>query len=118
MDRITLETERLVLRNLTLDDAEAIVRLAGHPEVAAGTLTIPHPYEREDAVDFIERCHELWEKGTEYTFAITRKPEPELIGCIGFGPRYEHRRGEMGYWVGVPFWGSGYATEAARFCLW
>jgi ribosomal-protein-alanine N-acetyltransferase len=37
-----------------------------------------------------------------------------LVGAIGLGIEPEHSRAELGYWVGVPFWREGYATEAGR----
>lgn len=107
-----LTTERLTLRRLELTDAPVIQRLAGAREVAATTLNIPHPYPAGVAEEFIERAQQDMDEGGSYTFAIARQSNGALIGLIGLHPNIHHAA-EMGYWMGVPFWGQGYATEAA-----
>lgn len=109
----TLHTERLVLRPFTLDDAPTVQRLAGAREVADTTLTIPHPYLDGEAEAWISAHREAWEKASRGTFAIVSNTDG-LVGAIGLHFRLEHRRAELGYWVGLPFWNRGYATEAAR----
>ena len=52
-----------------------------------------------------------WRNGTEFNFAILRKESPACIGICGVHPL---RNWEFGYWLGKPFWGRGYATEAAH----
>ena len=47
-------------------------------------------------------------------FAITLRKEGLLVGCIGLTISREHVRAELGYWIGKPYWGNGYCTEAAR----
>lgn len=110
----TLETERLILRPLEMSDVNAIYELAGHPDIAATTLNIPHPYPKHAAGEFVQHTQRAWESGDMYTFAIVRKSEAGMIGCISLGiPRMQHRA-EMGYWMGVPYWGQGYTSEAAQ----
>jgi RimJ/RimL family protein N-acetyltransferase len=41
------------------------------------------------------------------------KADGVLIGAIGLDATVRHQRAELGYWIGVPYWGSGYCTEAA-----
>lgn len=112
-----LETERLILRGLQRRDAGRIAELAGQREIAETTLTIPHPYTLDDAISFIQSAQEWAGRGESYTFGITLKPNGLLIGCIGIGNDVWHHRGELGYWMGVPYWGNGYTTEAARRML-
>jgi [ribosomal protein S5]-alanine N-acetyltransferase len=114
---VRLETERLILRCLELNDATIIRELAGHPEIAATTLAIPHPYSLEAAVEFINHSRRALESDETYTFVITRRGEGNVIGCIGLGGGDQHRRAEMGYWMSVANWGQGYTTEAARRML-
>jgi [ribosomal protein S5]-alanine N-acetyltransferase len=114
---IKLETRRLILRCLELNDATIIRKLAGHPDIAATTLTIPHPYSLEEAVDFINYARRAVESDESYNLAITRRAEGDLIGCIGLSAGDRHRRAEMGYWMSVKHWGQGYTTEAARRVL-
>jgi len=109
-----LRTVRLLLRSLEPGDAPALVRLAGAREIAATTLRIPHPYAESDAQQFLAEVTEDFNAGRSVSFAVSISPGHELCGGIGLYLDQEHKRGELGYWIGVPFWGKGYATEAAR----
>ena len=114
MKNTVLETERLLLRPLEMSDAEYIHRYAGEPEIAQMTLTVPHPYTRQHAVEFIQFAQNEMNSDKMYTFALVPKESGELIGCMGIGNDAVHRYGELGYWLGKPYWGQGYTTEAAR----
>jgi [ribosomal protein S5]-alanine N-acetyltransferase len=110
----TLHTERLVLRPLTPQDAPAVQRLAGHRDIASTTLNIPHPYEDGLAEMWIETLSPQYEAGAQATYGVTLAETGEVVGAVGLIIRAEHGRAELGYWIGVPYWGRGYATEAAR----
>jgi 8-oxo-dGTP diphosphatase len=105
---IRIETGRLVLRPLRLEDAPDIQRLAAEWEVARYTSNIPHPYELGMAEAWI-RSHR---DDFEIVFAIERRPDGAFVGCIGVEPDMVTREAEFGYWIGMPYWGAGYATEA------
>jgi RimJ/RimL family protein N-acetyltransferase len=109
-----LETERLLLRPLESRDARLVRKLAGAREVADTTLLIPHPYPAGVAEDFIAWTRQAAAAGTEYVFAVTLASSGALVGCVGLRVDETHARAELGYWIGVPYWGRGYATEAAR----
>jgi RimJ/RimL family protein N-acetyltransferase len=109
-----LETERLILRPFRLTDAADVQRLAGDRAIADTTATIPHPYPDGAAEAWIASHAEHFASGESVTFAITRRDDGALLGAIGLELRPEHRRAELGYWVGKPFWNRGYATEATR----
>jgi RimJ/RimL family protein N-acetyltransferase len=102
-----LETERLVLRAPRTGDAEALAQLINDRRVAINTARIPYPYSVEDAEQFIAAVNR---PGGEVAFLITL--DDALIG--GCGVAQSDSGPELGYWVGVPFWGQGFATEAAR----
>ena len=109
-----LRTARLLLRFHEQKDIPALVRLAGAREIAATTLNIPHPYTEEDARKFLAQSADGFLAGRSMSFAICKLPGSELCGGTGLDISETHRRAELGYWIAVPFWGMGYATEAAR----
>ncbi len=117
-DVFRLETARLWLRWPRAADAQAIARLAGEKAVAEMTGTIPHPYPPDGAQPFILEARRGNAEGGRLTLAITRKGRDEAIGMIALVPAsgsFENHGGlELGYWIGQPFWGQGYAPEAAR----
>lgn len=109
-----LTTDRLRLRPFRLDDAEAVVRWVGDRRVAEMTALIPHPYEPALATEWLERVTGYGDGSGHWIFAICLRETDQLIGCIGL-----HRIGDppiagLGYWLGAPFWGRGFATEALR----
>jgi len=105
----TLRTNRLLLRPFTAHDIPELVPLIGAREVAATTRSIPHPYTAADAEKFIDGDH-----GNEINLAIVRRSDPQLIGGGILRPDENDQHAEVGYWIGVPYWGNGFATEAAR----
>jgi ribosomal-protein-alanine N-acetyltransferase len=109
-----IECERLRLRPFTLADAPDVARLAGDALVAETTLNIPHPYPPGAAEAWIGAHRAEWERGTALNLALERREDGVLLGAIGLGINADHASAEVGYWIGVPYWGSGYATEAAR----
>jgi len=108
-----LRTARLLLRSFGPEDIPALARLAGAREIAAQTANVPHPYSEEDARNFLANAAEEFRVGRAAVFAISAPPERELRGAMGLHMQGEHQRAELGYWIGVPDWGKGYATEAA-----
>lgn len=109
-----LETERLILRSFTYDDASMVKELAGAYEIAYNTLLIPHPYEEGMAENWIGTHQPDLEADHTLTFAITHKQESYLIGAIGLNIERVKDPAEIGYWIGTPYWSQGYCTEAAR----
>jgi ribosomal-protein-alanine N-acetyltransferase len=112
-----LRTARLLLRSIEREDTPAMVRLAGAKEVAATTLRIPHPYAEDDARNFLAKAGEDFFAGHSVSFAISILPGRELCGVVGLHIVEAHKHAELGYWIGAPHWGRGYATEAAGTVL-
>jgi RimJ/RimL family protein N-acetyltransferase len=90
-----------------------VQRLAGAPEVALTTQNIPHPYEDGMAEEWIFSHQPAWEAQERIALAITSEAEG-LVGAVSLHLNLPNRRGELGYWVGFPFWNRGFATEAAE----
>lgn len=103
----TLTTDHLILRPFVLEDAPRVRELAGDPDVALMTTRVPHPYEEGMAEEWIASL------GGEVVFAVV-EAEGRLVGAVGLRLEPEHRRAELGFWIGKPYWGRGYATEAGR----
>jgi RimJ/RimL family protein N-acetyltransferase len=107
---------------ISLEHAPAIQALASDRRIAA-TSNVPHPYPPDGATAWIRFTMAQRAMGGEMDFAIFHGPT--LVGVCGLLPadsatmtRYtthlaRGRRGEVGYWIGVPYWGHGYATAAA-----
>ncbi|MDS1796834.1 GNAT family N-acetyltransferase [Vibrio parahaemolyticus] len=108
-----IESERLILRPFSLSDAKRVSELAGEKQISEMTANIPHPYNVSDAENWIRTNTELFLSGKGVVYAIVLKDSAELIGAISF-PKLENGLGILGYWLGVPYWGSGYATEASK----
>ena len=107
-----LETARLVLRGFSLADANRVQHLAGSRDVATTTINLPHPYEDGVAEAWIQGHAGAWEDRARLTLAITTGRDG-VVGAISMQIVPDHRRGELGYWIGEPYWGQGFATEAA-----
>ncbi len=99
-----LESERLILRPVRHGDATAITVWLGDYDVARMLARVPFPYSEGDAENFIAEAD-------AHRFAIQRKQDGLFLGMIALQPDQDW---EFGYWLGRPFWGLGFATEAAR----
>ena len=101
-----LETKRLALRAPRLEDAKTVAVLANDRRIAENTARIPHPYRMSDAESFITGANKA---GGEAVFLITLRDET-IVGACGL--LMQEQTSELGFWLGVPHWGQGYATEA------
>lgn len=109
---VTLETPRLLLRGLTQADAPALAAICADREVAAGTLTIPHPYTVEDAHAFIRHIGQQVMSRSGYVWGMESKATGALVGDAGLTVNKDHMSAEAGYVVAKEHWGNGYASEA------
>ncbi|MBM4014152.1 MAG: GNAT family N-acetyltransferase [Planctomycetes bacterium] len=108
----TLVTARLRLRPFVAADAPAVQRLAAAAEVASTTATLPHPYPDGAAAAWIAGHEAARAAGRSLDWAITTAADG-VVGAIALHPSAAHLNAELGYWIGVPYWRRGYASEAA-----
>jgi len=93
--------------------APEVQRLASDARVA-DTSNVPHPYPADGAATWIRYSMALRDQGREVNFAVIADDLAALVGVCGVSSIEERpRRGELGYWIGVPHWGRGYASAAA-----
>jgi RimJ/RimL family protein N-acetyltransferase len=104
-----VETRRLALRAPQAQDVTRLAALANDADIARMTLRMPHPFSTHDAEAFV-----LNVQGQNPAKARTFLIEHEDHGPVGVLGIFEDGDvgPEVGYWIGRPFWGRGYATEA------
>jgi [ribosomal protein S5]-alanine N-acetyltransferase len=106
------DTERLRLRPPILEDAPGIFALyAQDAEVSKYLTWRPHA-SVETTRAFLQRCADVRERGTAFPWLITLRATGEPVGMIEV--RLEGHQAVLGYVIGQPYWGRGFATEAAR----
>ena len=104
-----IETARLVLRAPTLDDAKTLAALVNDRRIAEMTTRIPYPNTLADTEGFLASVN----RGDGETVFLIIARDGTLLGTCGIARR-PGQPPELGYVLGVPYWGNGYATEAAR----
>lgn len=115
---IILETERLMVRTWSFDDAEDGYGIWSDPEVMRYVGTGKPNSSIEETRAWIGRMKAHHERYGFGFWAVVEKKNSRLIGSCGMG--YQHDGGlpiEFGYTLARSSWGCGYATEAARACL-
>ncbi|MES1156671.1 MAG: GNAT family N-acetyltransferase [Alphaproteobacteria bacterium] len=110
-DVLEIDTERLVLRRPEAADAARLACWLRDLQVSRMTAHVPHPYPPVAAEGWVMLARAQRRLGRSYAFVI-HLPGEGAIGGVGVHPR-DHAA-ELGYWIGRPFWGEGFATEAVR----
>ena len=106
---VLLETERLLLRPPRAADLSHFIPLLNDFDVSKNLSRVPHPYTEDNGCAFIVKAAYDLAAGTDYALATVIKANGVFIGMCGVHPA---RGWEFGYWLGRPYWGKGYATEA------
>ncbi|WP_269584057.1 GNAT family N-acetyltransferase [Roseibium sp. Sym1] len=111
MSTPVIQTERLVLRAPRPEDLDNCVELLADYEVVKMLSRIPYPYDHEAGRSYLSLSVERWrniEEADELGFHIDH--DGQMIGAIGFKTLRETPK--IGYWLGRPYWGRGFMSEA------
>ncbi|PZO36475.1 MAG: GNAT family N-acetyltransferase [Pseudanabaena frigida] len=114
---LIVQTPRLILRKLVIEDAEDIFAYASDPQVTTYTLWEAHQ-SIEDTYEYLNNiAFELYRSGKGIDFGIVEKGSNKLIGTCGLHTTPIHRRAELGYVLARDYWGQGLMTEAAQAAI-
>jgi RimJ/RimL family protein N-acetyltransferase len=111
-----LETDRLLLRTFTLEDAAGVLVLSSDPEVMR-FLSPPLDQTVADAEKRVRRAMDHHARRGFGLNAVVEKATGTVLGSCGVKELEEGPHIEIGYHFRRDAWGKGYATEAARACL-
>ncbi len=103
-------TERLLLRPSWPEDAGQIYRAIADEGIVRNLARAPWPYTMDDAAWFAALEHS--EMFPNFMLMLRTDGAPKLIGSCGLAER--DGEVELGYWIARPYWGNGFAAEAAR----
>ena len=115
--KISLETDRLLLRPWNESDAHSLYKYASEPEIGKRAGWPPH----KSVDDSLEAIRSFFTN--DRTWAIVLKETGEIIGCIGYMIKGEsnidiaENEAEAGYWVAMPYWNKGICSEALRLMI-
>lgn len=105
-----LESKRLIYRAFTLSDAPRVYELLQDKDIIDNTISIPYPYLKGMAEEWIS-SHPKELAANHYIYAVLLKESNSLIGALLIEVTEAFKHGYLGYWIGKPYWGTGYGTE-------
>ncbi len=114
---LTLQTPRLILRKITIEDAEDIFAYASDPQVTNYTLWDAHQ-SIKDTYEYLNNvAFAIYRSGKGMKWGIVEKESGKLIGTCSLHTTPIHRRAELGYVIARDYWGQGLMTEAATAAI-
>lgn len=109
-----LQTERLLLRRITMRDARDVYAISSDPRVSRYVLWHTHA-SLADSRDYIRGIQRSYRMDRPAPWGIELRDEHRMIGTIGYvWVQNENRSAEVGYSLGYDYWNQGYATEGLR----
>lgn len=112
-----VHTERIRLRQLTIEDAPAYFEIRSNGRVMQH-LARPTAQSEGDARAIIQRAEEMVRSQEGIVWAISLPDEPRMIGTIGYyRSQPQNHRSEIGYELHPDYWGQGIMSEAMRAAL-
>ncbi|MFZ2339166.1 MAG: GNAT family protein [Bacteroidales bacterium] len=109
-----IETERMILKPITLDDIDDIYEFTSDPLTSDWLTWYPHK-TKTDAINFVNYVQEKYKKNQPAQWAVKLKANNKIIGICGFiSFSEEHLNGEVAYVLSPLYWNKGYLTEALK----
>ena len=108
-----LTTSRLILRSLTENDAIAVASLINNERISRNLARVKFPYVLDDAHSWLGMLRDSSEEPCVRAITLTGM----LIGVVGIDREPSGDAGDLGYWLGEPWWSRGYMTEATGALL-
>lgn len=109
---MSIQTDRLIIRPLELDDAPDLFEYMSDPVVTEFAIGYPHQTMAE-AEHYVESVLNIYDQNYPSIWGICLKPDPTVISTCGFELYFEeHKRAEIGFAFSKSVWGQGIATEA------
>ena len=109
----SVETERLVLRPMDLEDQDRLVEILANPAVYE-FLAMKEAPDKERCARMVRKYQRDWEQFGCGNWAVTLKGDPRLLGWCGLSMLDETHEIELLYMLEEESWGKGYSSEAAR----
>ena len=109
-----LQTDRLTLRLISIQDAPALFEITSDENIAKYTYMITLHESIDDTEKWIERVLNLYKNDSLVPFVVIDTYTHEMIGCCFAWYTAEHARMEVGYFYKQSSWGKGFATEALQ----
>jgi RimJ/RimL family protein N-acetyltransferase len=110
---VVIETERLRLRPMTVDDVDDVVALHAHPDVIGSMGAL----DRQLTFWRLEADERQWAERGHGRFAVLDRTSGACLGQAGLHHWPQFKETEVGWVLRPEIWGNGYATEATRACL-
>jgi [ribosomal protein S5]-alanine N-acetyltransferase len=111
---VIIKTKRLILRPLQRSDALLLAKYANDRTIYRNTLRMPYPYTLKQANQWINKNLANYKKRNSNYYSFVIEFEGKFAGALGIDSIIRGHKAELGYWLGRPYWGKGFMTEAVK----